>query len=79
MVGIKPTLRKITLYVCYWRNPVLVVKRFPAVIPGLADGETRATKSLLVVRCAMSGSRRSRNREWAVRQGGTLSVKWELV
>ena len=53
--------RPLTTNVCFWSKPVLAVKHFPAVIPGLADGETRATKSLLAVGCAMPGSLRNRD------------------
>ena len=65
MVGIKPTLRMIAFNLCFWPKPVLAVKHFPAVIPGLADGETRATRSLHAVRCAMLASLRSDGRTTA--------------
>ena len=66
--------------VCFWPKPIFAFKHFHAVIPGLANGETRATKRLLAVGCAMLVSRRSRDRGRAVRQGSTLLVMgWACV
>ena len=45
--------------VCFWPEPVLVFMHLHTVIPGLADGETRATKRLLAVGCAMFVSLRN--------------------
>ena len=47
-----------------------------ALIPGLANGETRATKSPFVFCCAIFDFRRSRDQYRAVRQGSTLSAMW---